>query len=161
EVWANLTQRFERNELYNDRYQGPELHVSRITVSGPISNAEKPTAYRFLFGVIEPGATNVSSDLLQQDLCRVATAVFRRPVEKSEIERHAASIELKMAGGLKYSTAAAPAFKALICSPDFLFLVEKSGGTGELSAWQLATRLAYFLWSSTPDDQLVARAADE
>ncbi|MEC9091356.1 MAG: DUF1592 domain-containing protein [Planctomycetota bacterium] len=43
------------------------------------------------------------------------------------------------------------AYTAILCSPDFLYLQEKSG---PLDGYQIASRLSYFLWSSMPDDQL-------
>jgi hypothetical protein len=54
------------------------------------------------------------------------------------------------------------AFKAVLVSPHFLFLVETAPGDGvqPLPPRQLASRLAVFLWSSLPDDELL-RLADE
>ncbi len=54
---------------------------------------------------------------------------------------------------------------ALLMSPYFLFRVELDPNNAltqvhDLSAYELATRLAYFLWSSTPDDTLLAAAED-
>ena len=45
----------------------------------------------------------------------------------------------------------------MLISPHFLFRVEKSA---QLSQHELATRLAYFLWSSMPDEELF-RCADD
>jgi hypothetical protein len=51
-------------------------------------------------------------------------------------------------------------YKAALCSPHFLFLVEpldpKRGAA--LDTYSLASRLSYFLWSSMPDDELMRRA---
>ena len=47
------------------------------------------------------------------------------------------------------------AYKAALCSPDFLFLKEPAGA---LDHWALASRLSYFLWNSMPDDELFALA---
>jgi hypothetical protein len=44
---------------------------------------------------------------------------------------------------------------ALMTSPDFLGLVENPG---RLSDFALASRLSYFLWNSTPDEELLAVA---
>src|SRR5690606_25927996 len=45
---------------------------------------------------------------------------------------------------------------------DFIFRLEKSSqpGVHPVDAWELATRLSYFLWSSTPDAALRKSAAD-
>ena len=47
-------------------------------------------------------------------------------------------------------------FRAILCSPDFLYLQEAEG---RLDAYALASRLSYFLWSTQPDEQLMALAA--
>lgn len=46
---------------------------------------------------------------------------------------------------------------AVLQSPSFLFRVEV-GTDGGLDAFELATRLSFFLWDSTPDDALLAAA---
>ena len=42
--------------------------------------------------------------------------------------------------------------KAVLVSPDFLFLREKPG---KLDDFALASRLSYFLWSTMPDEELL------
>jgi len=54
--------------------------------------------------------------------------------------------------------------KAMLLSPHFVFRVEPpplDGPTRALTSWELASRLSYFLWSSTPDDTLLSLARDE
>ena len=50
----------------------------------------------------------------------------------------------------------------VLVSPRFLFKLEDASqlGVQPLTAWELATRLSYFLWASTPDEPLRAAAAD-
>jgi hypothetical protein len=49
-----------------------------------------------------------------------------------------------------------------LVSPRFLFKLEDADQPGErrLTAWELATRLSYFIWASAPDETLRATAAD-
>jgi hypothetical protein len=70
------------------------------------------------------------------DLRAFARRAFRRPVSAEEV-------------------AALKTPKAILMSPDFLFLREAPGPLDELA---LASRLSYFLWSSTPDEELLALA---
>jgi len=46
--------------------------------------------------------------------------------------------------------------KAVLCSPDFLYL---KTSPGRLNDFELACRLSYFLWSTMPDDPLLELAA--
>jgi hypothetical protein len=51
--------------------------------------------------------------------------------------------------------------KAVLVSPDFLFLVEpepEGGGVHPLGPFPLASRLSYFLWSTMPDEELLTLA---
>lgn len=54
--------------------------------------------------------------------------------------------------------------RAMLISPHFLYRPELERAnaqmTHDLDAYELATRLSYFLWSTTPDEALLASAAD-
>lgn len=55
-------------------------------------------------------------------------------------------------------------FKAVLVSPPFLFLEEKTGPADakearRLDSYEMASRLSYFLWSSMPDAELLRLAA--
>jgi len=162
EVRNNLGLRAERDKLYYDRYQGPEVHVLQAKITGPIEQEEKSAAFRLLFDRIGPDVKEVAGSQLRQDFRRVAGRFYRRPVAAAEVEHYALVVDERLCSGLAYAEAAKPVFKAMLCSPDFLFLVEpEQQSSEELTAWQLATRLSYFLSSSTPDVQLRARAEDD
>jgi hypothetical protein len=47
------------------------------------------------------------------------------------------------------------AYRAALCSPDFLYHVEPQG---RLDDFALASRLSYFFWNSMPDDRLIELA---
>ena len=57
------------------------------------------------------------------------------------------------------------ALEAMLVSPEFLFRVERDPNPTDpekvhrLSDVELASRLSYFLWSSMPDDELLALEA--
>lgn len=48
----------------------------------------------------------------------------------------------------------------VLCSPNFLYLVEPDQEAGALSDFELASRLSYFLWNGMPDDELFHLAAN-
>jgi len=62
---------------------------------------------------------------------------------------------------LDHDTAMRALISRILVSPAFLYRVETVGNTGEhtLNAWELASRLSFFLWSSIPDDELRRAAA--
>lgn len=59
-------------------------------------------------------------------------------------------------------TAAREVLTRIFISPKFLFKLEASDTPGihPVSPWELATRLSYFLWASTPDTPLLEAAKD-
>jgi len=96
-----------------------------------------------------------------------APRAFRRAVTSEEIDELMRFAALSFAhDGESQDAASALAFRAALLSPEFLFRAERDpnpDGTGkvyELTEYQLASRLSYFLWSSMPDDSLYMAARD-
>ncbi|MDC0568026.1 DUF1592 domain-containing protein [Akkermansiaceae bacterium] len=87
---------------------------------------------------------------------------YRRPPTHAEIKEIIARYEAELENKKPQDEALANAFKAILVSPNFLLRVENSVATAkdqEVSDFDLATRLSYFLWASTPDDELLDAAA--
>ena len=96
-------------------------------------------------------------------IANLARRAFRRPVPPQELEpylRLAANARQK---GRSFEDSVGLALKALLVSPDFLFRIERDDAAGTrahpLDPYELASRLSYFVWSSMPDDELLASAA--
>ncbi len=85
-----------------------------------------------------------------------AARALRRPVPESELDEHLALVRGKLADEVCFQEAMRLGFQSVLCSPEFLFLLEKPG---RLDDHALASRLSYFLWSSLPDAPL-RRSAD-
>ena len=91
-----------------------------------------------------------------------AAKAFRRPATKAEVDRLMTLFRRAFARGESFDDSVKFGLRAVLVSPHFLFLVERDGPTGEayrVSDYELATRLSYFLWSSTPDGWLFELAA--
>jgi len=97
---------------------------------------------------------------LREALGRFAERAFRRPATPADVERYARLVEAEMASGEKFEAAVKTGLVAILCSKDYLYLVEGSAGRTRLNDWELASRLSYFLWSTMPDDELFAAARD-
>jgi hypothetical protein len=99
-------------------------------------------------------------------LANLALHVFRRPATADEIDDLMPFVAFGedegdgFEGGIQY------ALEAMLVSPQFLYRgipAEREpldGTVVALDGHALATRLAYFLWGSTPDDRLLQAAAD-
>ena len=108
-------------------------------------------------GRLVPGMTvSVDSAADARQLLSVfLPRAFRRPVADAEIQRYAAIADARAKQGVSFEEAMLAAYRTALLSPDFLFLNEP---TGQLDGFAVATRLSYFLWNSTPDDELLAAA---
>ena len=97
----------------------------------------------------------------------LAERAWRRPVAPAELDSLLAIYDLVMDGGDGFDFALQQGMKAVMMSPHFVFRVERDDAVGSaephpLTPFELASRLSYFLWSSTPDDALLdAARADE
>ncbi|MEO8593739.1 MAG: DUF1592 domain-containing protein [Candidatus Solibacter sp.] len=96
-----------------------------------------------------------------------APRAFRRPVSKEEIDGLMKFAALSFAhAGESFDEATALAVRAALMSPEFLFRMERDpepDGTGkvfEITEYQLASRMSYFLWSTMPDNDLYIAARD-
>ena len=93
---------------------------------------------------------------------------FRRPVHQDELDRYVSLVAARTELGDTYYQGLQAAVAAILVSPKFLFRVESPSehcvvnqdGSVSLTAFQIATRLSYFLWSSLPDEELL-RVAEE
>ena len=87
---------------------------------------------------------------------------FRRPATEEEHTRFQTLFEMERRSGKSEADAMRVAVQAVLSSPGFLFLAEPAhtdGGTVRaLDDFELASRLSYFLWSSAPDEELLAIA---
>lgn len=147
--------------IHLERYlaAADEVVEAVVTEAPPAEGSTLATGWnRWVGQGFEPVAERV-----RDRVAAFATAAWRRPIRPAELDRlmtlatdAAAADDARPLDGLR------EAMKAILVSPNFLFLVEPSpAGTGvhPLTARQLAARLAVFLWSSLPDDELL-RLAD-
>ena len=91
---------------------------------------------------------------------------FRRPATHDEVTRLLGIVLSAEKDGEQTELALQLAFRAVLVSPHFLFLENKSDhdtvSTSDslpINDFDLASRISYFLWSSMPDEQLFRVAA--
>ena len=93
---------------------------------------------------------------------------YRRPLSKAERDDVGTFYQsLRKKEGLTHEEAIREMIVSVLMSPHFCYRVDRSApaqvrapkGVQPLSDVSLASRLSYFLWSSMPDEDLLARAA--
>ena len=95
---------------------------------------------------------------MNQILQALAYKAYRGNAGKADVEELAKVYSHARADGFTPAQSLQFAISTMLVSPKFLFRMEqdpKSGAVGRITDLELATRLSYFLWSSTPDDELL------
>ena len=131
-------------------YRGPKLRIWEIQVDGPHVEEWPPEGHQKLYGDLRPDG--LTPEAISQRLRAFAENAYRRPLEDGELAPIENLVAIKRQEGMEPLEALQLGFQAILASPGFIYLAE---GEGELDAYSLASRLAYFLWSSTPDIELL------
>src|SRR5579872_6005124 len=103
-------------------------------------------------------------------LLKFAAHAYRRPLSKAERDDILAYYRtLRDKNDLTHEEAIRNSIASILMSPDFCYRIDLDSRSGSstttatsgrpLSAYALASRLSYFLWSSMPDQELLAHAA--
>ena len=137
----------------------PTLIMDWIEWEGPVQKSSPTPAFQQIFFQGE----NATKDLAyaREILTRFATRAYRRPVTTSEVDRLVALVDRAQQLGDNFESAVKTGLLAVLCSNNFLYLVEGSpeAQLPSLNDWELASRLSYFLWSTMPDQHLLDLAA--
>ncbi len=135
-----------------------------IDMIGPYaSTGLSRTASRELLFVCEPEVAERELDCAERITANLARRAFRRPVTPTDLDRLMPFYEQgreqtgSFDGGIEFMTT------AVLASPDFLYRTispqeDVPGERYALADFELASRLAFFLWSQGPDDELLALA---
>ena len=159
--------------------KAPGFRLEWFEFEGPLGDAWPPRSHRLLFGdqtllpashltairagrkpdKKEPQAQEpweAHSEQPREDASRLLTAfarrAFRRTVSDADLQPYTAMVLDRLDRGYPFAEAMRVGLKAILCSPRFLFLSEQPGA---LDDFAVASRLSYFLWSTTPDDELL------
>ncbi len=128
----------------------PTIRFEHLEVTGPI--AALPRQLEFL-----RGSPRRDRDYAESLLLPLAERAFRRPLTEEERRDLIASVleHMHEAPGPEYGLHYG--IRRILLSPQFLY---RETGGGELDGYGLASRLAYFLWSTMPSEELTALARD-
>ncbi len=148
-----------------DRHPRVQPALYTVTINGPYG-AQKPgdTPSRRRIFVCKPAKPADEDGCAKQILTTLARRAYRRPVTDVDLQ-----------APLKFYRAAKPeggfeagiesGLSSVLVSPEFLFRVEADPANVapntayRLSDLELASRISFFLWSSIPDDELLAAAS--
>jgi hypothetical protein len=142
---------------------GPPI-MDRLEISGPYNSRgvnETPSRRRIF--VCRPASPKDERGCASTILSTIATRAFRRDVSVDELKPLLGEFETARRKH-DFDSSIASAISGILLAPDFLFRLEFDppgavpGSAQSVSQWELASRLSFFLWSSIPDDELLAAA---
>lgn len=173
-----ITKRFSKGKHHleisftNDHYDpnNPDrnkrdrnLIVTSVKLVGPpeITPESYPESHRKIF-IAYPGQDGITAEVAaRRILTRFASRAYRRPATADEVNRLYALVAAAQADGENFEASVRDGVVAILCSPNFLFRVEMDESKSpvrQLTEYELASRLSYFLWSSAPDQELLTLA---
>ncbi|MDE2476954.1 MAG: DUF1592 domain-containing protein [Alphaproteobacteria bacterium] len=138
--------------------------VGSVTVAGPF-NVKGPgdTVARDKIFICHPSGSADEMACAEKILSNLAHHAYRRPVSNDDISE---LVKLYNEGAQEggFESGIRLALQKILVSPQFLFREELDpsnsapGSVYRISDIDLASRLSFFLWSSIPDDELLAVA---
>ncbi len=162
--WYGLT----RSGIEEEK--APGLAISEMIIETPDYTEDSAYLRALLFGdaleatqegkrtVYKPVVAN-PAEYAEELIHRMAQNLFRRPVEREALEPYFLIMrESLVDSDGDFLAALRSGYRALLVSPQFLFLQESRG---PLDRYALASRLSYFLWDTSPDEQLLEWASAE
>ena len=153
-------------------------HIQSVTISGPFDAAaggDTPSRARVFLcrpapasaSAGKPGAadTNAEQACARRIIETLTRRAYRTPVSHADLRPLLDFYQRGRREG-SFDTGIQRALEALLASPRFVFRLERDpAGVAAGSAYpvtdvELASRLSFFLWSSIPDDALLAAAVN-
>ena len=154
----NWCKAYAQEEMHR---QGPALDVLGLSITGPNrvmlsqKTRDKIKRSREFLGRHSSELTDV--DFAERFLRGFLSKAFRSPVEEGQLSQYVKMVQTHRADFPKkrIEDALHLAVRKVLISPQFLF---REIGNGRLGAYELASRLSYFLNGSAPDDLLMSAA---
>lgn len=141
-------------------------HLSELMVTGPHrAVGVSDTASREAIFTCRPTESVDARACAESIVARLARQAYRRPVSADDLAGPMAFYD-RGAADEGFEVGVRTALQAILASPSFIFRLERAPTSGQataryhLSDVDLASRLSFFLWATTPDDELLRVAAD-
>ena len=142
-------------------------HMGSLTITGPYDAtgvSDNPVRERIF--TCRPASPEEEGPCARQIIGNIAAQAYRRPPADHELEELVSMYESRAADA-GFEEGIKGALQAILSSPHFVFRIEEQpqdvelGEAFAINDFDLATRLAQFLWARPPDDELRGLAAEQ
>jgi hypothetical protein len=138
---------------------------SRRLLFGSLSTASSlPSVPSVPFGPSHATPATSEDSRARQILAPLLRRAYRRTITDEDLRKPLEFFRTGSAEGAGFEAGIEHALTAILVSPQFLFRIETDpaglapGAAYRVSAFELASRLSFFLWGSIPDDALLDAA---
>jgi len=156
------------NDLGWEKQTGLTINreVSHQEISSKYTNVWVMPLVKTDFSAPPPVATLIAAEgtgrsAARQVISRFGKKAFRRPVSVKDVDFFLEFYDAEVATGADHRAGLRASLFAIMISPDFFYRIPQSGTARKerrLDSFEMASRLSYFLWNSTPDEELFALA---
>ncbi|MFK8113628.1 MAG: DUF1592 domain-containing protein [Rubripirellula sp.] len=154
-------------KIYNTTVEKGDVQIDYLEVTAPVYDQWPPQSHTRIFFE----STNKSNETkyAREIVSRFMTRAWRREVTPAEVDQKMRLFESLLPTCTDFQEAVVETLATVLSSPKFLYLSHsqsqptsgpESSGKVESNAYELATRLSFFLWCSGPDQELLELAAD-
>lgn len=111
-----------------------------------------------------PNTASEEDECAERIVRSLTRRAYRRPTTAADLINPLRFYRESREAGEDFQAAIESALSAILVSPNFLFRIElqpenlSRGENYAISDWELASRLSFFIWSSIPDEELMAVA---
>jgi mono/diheme cytochrome c family protein len=148
-----------------DRHPRIQPAVYSVSIAGPFdaTGGEQLPSRRRIF-TCRPSGVAEEAPCAKTIVSALARRAYRRPVTDADLQVPLSFYEQARAEG-GFDAGIEMALRSILASTEFLFRIERDpkelapGTNYRVSDVELASRLSFFLWSSIPDEELLAAAA--
>jgi hypothetical protein len=147
------------NQLEGGQQRVPAVHA--IFVKGPVKiTGMSDSVSRQKIFICKPASAAEEPACARKIVANLAQKAFRRPVTEDDVNPLLKFYDKARKDGHSFDVGIRDSLSAILASPLFLYRAEAAveQGSRELTDLELASRLAFFIWSGLPDDELLQLA---
>ena len=162
QLWEpeGLPQPLQRGRVItDDQVYMDYANVGSVQIGGPFTAAAAPseTPSRRAIFICEPKSAGDEKACATRILSNMARLAYRRPATAGDVQTLTAFFDTRRREA-PFDAAIQFALERMLVDPDFLLRLHSQAADATRQNLELASRLSFFLWSSIPDDRLLAAA---
>lgn len=138
------------------------VSLERLTLSGPLNPEGEPSAELSRYLSCEA----IDEACASEAIASFGRAAWHKPLSEADVSWALSVYRASLALGETPEEALGDSFRAILMAPELLFTfepdpagTERYSGARSLDDHEIAARLAAFLWSSIPDEELLLAAS--